>query len=93
MIELGIISFDDTARTEVMPSRLDTIENLRMIESVIDSLVADGGTDYAAALEEAQRLFSDAPSESHQVLIIISDGETDLIPKSGRKKLVVSLYN
>ena len=76
-IELGIIGFDDTARTEVMPSQLDAIENLRMIQSVIDSLVADGGTDYAAALAEAQRLFEDAASDGHRSLVIISDGETE----------------
>ena len=76
-IELGIISFDDTAKTEVVPSRLDATENLRMIQSAIDSLVAGGGTDYAAALGEAQRLFEDAASDGHQTFVIISDGETE----------------
>ena len=47
-IELGIIGFDDTARTEVMPSRLDAIENPGMIQSVIDSLVAATSLDISA---------------------------------------------
>ena len=91
-IELGIIGFDDTARTEVTPSRLDAIENLRMIESVIDSLVADGGTDYEAALEEAQRLFADAASDSHQALVIISDGETEQSDYGYFKDNGISVY-
>ena len=91
-IELGIIGFDDTARTEVMPMRLDAIENLRMIQSAIDSLVADGGTDYAAALEEAQRLFANAPSDSHHALVIISDGETEQSDYGYFKDNGISVY-
>ena len=92
LIELGIISFDDTARTEVMPSRLDTIENLMMMESVIDSLIADGGTDYAAALEEAQILFANAASDGHQALVIISDGETEQSDYGYFKDNGISVY-
>ena len=91
-IELGIIGFDDTARTEVVPSRLDDIQNLRMVQSVIDSLVADGGTDYAAALAEAQRLFANAASDSHQTLVIISDGETEQSDYEYFKDNGISVY-
>ena len=91
-IELGIIGFDDTARTKVVPSRLDDIENLRMIQSTIDSLVADGGTDYEAALEEAQRLFEDAASDGHRTLIIISDGETEQSDYEYFKDNGISVY-
>ena len=91
-IELGIISFDDTARTEVVPMRLDAIENLRMIQSVIDSLVADGGTDYETALEEAQTLFANSASNGHQTLVIISDGETEQSDYGYFKDNGISVY-
>ncbi len=91
-IELGIIGFDDIARTEVMPSRLDAIENLRMIQSVIDSLVADGGTDYEAALAEAQTLFANVASDGHRALVIISDGETEQSDYGYFKDNGISVY-
>ncbi|MXX98668.1 MAG: VWA domain-containing protein [Gammaproteobacteria bacterium] len=76
-VDVAIVGFDDVAITEVAPTRLDGVENLRMIKSAIDALVADGGTDYASALEHVQTVFVAADGVGQKVLIIISDGETD----------------
>ena len=75
-MDVAIVGFDDVARTEIAPTQLDTIENVAMIQSAIDALVADGGTDYAAALEQAQTIFSGVDSNTQKFLIVISDGET-----------------
>ena len=76
-VAVAIVGFDDVARTEIAPTPLDSTENLRMIKSAIDALVADGGTDYGAALEHVQTVFAAANSGGQKVLIIISDGETE----------------
>ncbi len=76
---VGVVSFSGRDSTETVASLGEPFESC---ERIVDGLQPGGGTDLAAGLEEAMRLFDSDPLKRgvERVIFILTDGYPDNLP-------------
>lgn len=84
--EIGFITYNDSISDEYPLTSLDKVSNRNSIKKAIDKIVISGSTDIGMAIKYGvERLASNITKEDRPVVILISDGETDLTgTKTGR---------
>ncbi|MFB6109047.1 MAG: VWA domain-containing protein [Haloplanus sp.] len=72
---VGVVDFDDDATTLLSVGSADA-QNLSAIETQIENIDADGGTDIAAGINEADDDLSNCPESSQTIQIVVTDGQS-----------------
>jgi Ca-activated chloride channel homolog len=82
---IGLIAFAGRAFLEC-PLTLDYQAFLQSLDICDTTIISEGGTDFAAAIDQASKAFS--KEDSHKTLILISDGED--LEKAGYKRALAA---
>ncbi len=82
---IGLIAFAGRAFLEC-PLTLDYQAFLQSLNICDTTIISEGGTDFAAAIDQASKAFS--KDDSHKTLILISDGED--LEKAGYKRALAA---
>lgn len=78
--QMAVIGFahgekDWFGSTDAIRQKLDLTDNVTDVENTLDEMVADGGTDYTSALQEAYNMLNDRGETDHPgYVVFISDG-------------------
>ncbi len=84
-VKIGLIAFETETH---LKKKLTDLSSETVMDSAINSLSADGGTDMARALIMARAQFdSDSPSNYKRIIIVLSDGNPKNLDGSSRSKV------
>ncbi len=75
--KVGLVGFNDTIVSSTELTSLETLENRVKLKTIVNNMTIKGSTDIGLALKEATRLL-DNSNASEKVIVLISDGETDV---------------
>ncbi len=77
--KVAVVGFDSYARTEIGVTELKVQADKDAVKAAIDGLVADGGTSFSAALNQAQTILTTASSASeNRYVVMMSDGQASM---------------
>lgn len=74
-VELGIIEYSSGARIEMELTDASNFNNHAQIEGVINSLIADGGTNIGDGIRKAYYMLRDDSSPASRYIVLMSDGD------------------
>lgn len=74
---VGLVGFNDSLVSSVKLTSLDTANNRNYLKREVDKMQIKGETDIGLALKEATSLINN-DSNAEKIIVLISDGETDL---------------
>ncbi len=82
-ISIGYVAYNDAIRSFSAPESISVAENRESLKAEINAITYSGNTDIGLGVSYAYGLFSEKDN-IRQVMVLISDGETDL-PQNGTR--------
>lgn len=82
-IRVGYVAYNDSIISFSMPESIATPQKRELLKKEIDVITFGGDTDIGLGMSHAYELFS-AEKNTRQIMVLISDGETDLPGGSAR---------
>ena len=88
-IRVGFVAYTDKILTSTSPMEIQTTEQRNALKTLIDQEKYSGSTDIGLGLSYGVKLLGEN-SERKQVIVLISDGETDLNGSNTGRTMAVS---
>lgn len=82
-IRVGYVAYNDSILSFSMPESIATSQKRELLKEEIGAITYGGDTDIGLGMSQAYELFS-AEKNTRQIMVLISDGETDLPGGSAR---------
>ncbi len=80
---IGLIGFNDTIVSSLQLTNLSTVENRNNLKDTVNQMQIKGNTDIGFALKEATLMLENS-NANEKIIVLLSDGETDLNASSIR---------